>query len=59
MSNEVVTFGIGSFAETLHFYLTHDSAHREVICTADKNYISEGKYLGLPIVFLTQLQNQS
>jgi sugar O-acyltransferase (sialic acid O-acetyltransferase NeuD family) len=50
MSNEVVIFGTGSFAEAVHFYLTHDSDYRVVAFTADKEYVTEDQYLGLPLV---------
>lgn len=47
----VVVFGTGSFAECVHFYLTHDSPHEVVAFTAHRDHIEGTTELaGLPIV---------
>lgn len=50
MSSKVVIFGTGSFAELVHFYLTHDSDHQVVAFTASRNQIGKTEFCGLPVV---------
>lgn len=48
--NKVVVFGTGSFAELVHYYLTHDSEHEVVAFTASGDHITAGTFSGLPLV---------
>ena len=48
---KVVVFGTGSFAECVHFYLTHDSPHEVVAFTVHEDRIGDQTELaGLPVV---------
>jgi len=46
----VVIFGIGAFAEILHFYFTHDTDRKVVAFTVDPTYLKESTFCGLPVV---------
>lgn len=50
MGSKVVIFGTGSFAQVVHFYLTHDSDHEVVAFTVSESHIKERELLGLPVV---------
>lgn len=53
---KVVVFGTGSFAECVHFYLTHDSPHEVVAFTVNRDHIGEQTELaGLPVVAFEDL----
>jgi sugar O-acyltransferase (sialic acid O-acetyltransferase NeuD family) len=47
---QVIVFGVGQLADLAHFYLTHDSPHKVVAFTLDKEYVKEPKHQGLPVV---------
>jgi sugar O-acyltransferase (sialic acid O-acetyltransferase NeuD family) len=48
--SKVVVFGTGSFAQCVHFYLTHDSPHDVVAFTVSAERLTEPELLGLPVV---------
>lgn len=48
--SKVVLFGNARFAETNHFYLTHDSPHDVVAFTVDGAHVREPELLGRPVV---------
>lgn len=48
--NKVVLFGNARFAETNHFYLTHDSPYEVAAFTVDGAYIRERELRGRPVV---------
>lgn len=48
--SKVVIFGTGSFAQVVHFYLTHDSEHEVVGFTVNRDHISTDTLLGLPVI---------
>lgn len=50
MSQAVVIFGTGSFAEVVHFYLTHDSPFEVVGFTASRDAIEAETWHDLPVV---------
>lgn len=50
MSNKVVVFGAGSLGQVVHFYLTKDSDFEVAAFTANKSYIDNQEFLGLPLV---------
>lgn len=51
MKKPVVLFGLGSFAEVVHFYLTHDSDYEVVAFTVTSDCLPENReFLGLPVV---------
>ncbi len=57
MSKKAVIFGTASFAEVVHFYLTHDSEYEVVGFTASADSITTTTLLGLPIVPYEKLEN--
>lgn len=48
--SKVVVFGTGSFAELVHYYLTHDSEHEVVAFTASGDHVTTDTFSGLPLV---------
>jgi sugar O-acyltransferase (sialic acid O-acetyltransferase NeuD family) len=55
--SKVVIFGTGSFAETVHFYLTHDSEHEVVAFTVHEKQLSAKQFKGITIVPFEQIEN--
>lgn len=49
MENAII-FGVGSFAEVAHFYLTHDSDYKVVAFTVHKDKIVNETFLNLPVI---------
>ena len=47
---KIIIFGISQLASLAHFYFEHDSIHKVVAFTVDKNYIIDDNYRGLPVV---------
>lgn len=47
--NKAVIFGTGSFAQVVHFYLTHDSEYEVVGFTVSADAIGSDKLLELPV----------
>jgi len=50
MSRKVVVFGGGSFAQIVHFYLTHDSPYEVAAFTVHESHITQEEMCGLPVV---------
>jgi sugar O-acyltransferase (sialic acid O-acetyltransferase NeuD family) len=50
MSNKVVLFGEGKYAEMMYHYFTKDSADEVVAFTADGEFIKKKDIYGLPVV---------
>lgn len=50
MGSKVVVFGTGSFAQVVHFYLTHDSDNEVVAFTVHEKYRDRDEAFGLPLV---------
>lgn len=48
--NEIIIFGIGSFAEVAQYYFTNDSKYRVVAFTVNECYIEESEKFGLPVL---------
>ena len=48
--SKVVLFGNARFAETNHFYLSHDSPHEIVAFTVDRAHIQQDELRGCPVV---------
>jgi len=53
---KVVIFGTGSFAECVHYLLTHDSPHEVVAFTVSGDRIEEKEHFGLPILPFEELE---
>jgi sugar O-acyltransferase (sialic acid O-acetyltransferase NeuD family) len=47
---DLVIYGVGPFAELMHYYFTHDSGYRVVAFTADAEFLKETMFCGLPVV---------
>lgn len=50
MSDKIVIFGTGSFAQVVKFLLEHDSPHNVVGFTVNEHHIKETELLGLPVL---------
>ena len=48
--SKIVLFGNGRFAETNHYYLTHDSPYEVAAFTVDRSYVRHDQLLGRPVV---------
>ncbi len=46
----LIIYGLGPFAEQMHFYFTHDSPYRVVAFTADAPYLRQTTFCDLPAV---------
>jgi sugar O-acyltransferase (sialic acid O-acetyltransferase NeuD family) len=53
---EIVIFGLGQLAEMAHFYFTHDSDHRVVAFAADRAFVGEPTFLGLPVIAFEEVE---
>lgn len=53
---KVVIFGTGLFAQVAHFYLKNDSHYEVIAFTADKNFVKNDKFDGLPVVPFEQVK---
>ncbi len=58
MAKRAVIFGLGSFAEVAHFYLTHDSPYELVGFTVHRSHQDRPEFLGLPVVPFEELQRR-
>lgn len=56
-SNEIVIFGVSQLASLAHFYFKHDSPHKVVGFTVDKDYLTSEKFEGLPVVAFEEIEN--
>lgn len=53
----VVIFGIKDFSELAHYYLEHDSPHKVVAFSVNRDYLPEGSiFRGLPVVAFEEVQ---
>jgi len=50
MASKVVVFGTGSFAQLVHFYLSHDSDHEVAAFTVNETHMAQRELLGLPVL---------
>lgn len=55
--SKVIIFGTGPFAEIVYFYLTHDSPHEVIGFTANKSFIKENMFFGLPVIPFEDIEN--
>jgi sugar O-acyltransferase (sialic acid O-acetyltransferase NeuD family) len=56
--SKVVLFGTGSFAQVVHFLLTHDSEHEVVAFTVNEDHLKEREVMGLPVVPFETLERE-
>lgn len=50
MKKKLVIFGAGEIAQLAHYYFTHDSDVDVVAFTADRAFLTEPSFCGLPVV---------
>ncbi|HKO43108.1 MAG TPA: acetyltransferase [Pyrinomonadaceae bacterium] len=55
--SRIVIFGTGKIADQVYFYLTNDSPHEIVAFTVDREYLSDEKKMGLPVVPFEEVQD--
>ena len=54
---KIIIFGIGEIADLAHFYLGHDSPHKVVAFSVDKEFLpKEKKHLGLPVIDFAEIE---
>lgn len=56
--SKVVLFGNARFAETNHFYLSHDSPHEVAAFTVDGAYIQQRELRGCPVVPFEEIEQR-
>lgn len=54
--HDVVIFGNSSLASLAHFYLKHDSSHRVVAFTVDREYLETDVFEGLPVLPFEEIE---
>ncbi|MBD2140538.1 acetyltransferase [Anabaena sp. FACHB-1250] len=54
--DKVVIFGNGFFAESIYFYLKHDSDHQLIAFTVDESHITSESFHDLPVVAYEKLE---
>ena len=57
MTTKVVIFGTGSFAELVHYYLSHDGRYEVVAFCAHRDLISAPEWHGVPVIPFEDVAN--
>lgn len=57
MKEEVIIYGIGSFAELMNYYLKEDSNYKVCAFTVDKDYINCDSFINLPLIDFENINN--
>jgi sugar O-acyltransferase (sialic acid O-acetyltransferase NeuD family) len=55
---KVVIFGVGQLADIAHYYLDHDSPHATAAFSVNRQFISEPKHNGLPVVPFEEIRQK-
>lgn len=58
VKRKVIIFGSGSFAEIVHFYLTHDSEYEVAAFTVHGSRLGKRELLGLPVMAFEGLADE-
>jgi sugar O-acyltransferase (sialic acid O-acetyltransferase NeuD family) len=58
MSKKLVIYGNGQIGEIAHFYFTRDTDYEVVAFTADREFVTEPIYHGLPVIPFDELDQQ-
>jgi len=58
MSKRAIIFGTGSFAELVHFYLTHDSEYEVKAFTVSRDYLEKESLFDLPVIAFDEIEKQ-
>ena len=53
---KVIIYGLGSFAELMHYYLSKDEKYEVIAFCADENFITNNMLKNLPIVSIENLE---
>ena len=56
-TKKAIIFGTGSFAELVHYFLTHDSAYEVVAFAVSKDQIEKPQFMDLPLVPFEEIEN--
>ena len=55
-TKKAIIFGTGSFAELVHYFLTHDSEYKVVAFTVSKDNIEKPQFMDLPLVPFEEIE---
>ena len=58
MATKVVIFGAASFAELVHYYLSHDARYEVVAFCAHRDRLPTGGFRGLPVVAFDEVDHR-
>ncbi len=56
-TKKAIIFGTGSFAELVHYFLTHDSEYEVVAFTVSKDQIKKPQFMDLPLIPFEEIKN--
>jgi len=56
--SDVIIFGTSTFAEIVHFYLTHDSKYNVTAFTVNKSYMNKKKLFGQPVIPFENIESE-
>ncbi|RAP27594.1 hypothetical protein DID74_00390 [Candidatus Marinamargulisbacteria bacterium SCGC AG-333-B06] len=56
-TKKAIIFGTGSFAELVHYFLTHDSEYEVVAFTVSKDQIEKPQFMDLPLIPFEEIKN--
>lgn len=56
-TKKVILFGNGQIASAAYWYLTHDSPYRVVAFTVDRDYLTERRLFGVPVIPFESVQD--
>jgi sugar O-acyltransferase (sialic acid O-acetyltransferase NeuD family) len=55
---KIIIFGTSQLASLAHFYFEHDSPHKVVAFTLDKNFKTEDNFRGLPVIEFEDIEKK-
>lgn len=58
MTSKLIIYGNGQIGEIAHFYFTRDTKYDIVAFTADREFITDSTYKGLPVIPFDELEQQ-
>lgn len=58
MNKKLILFGVGEYAELVHFYFTNDSDYDVVAFCVDKMYKKQDELLGLPVIEFEKIEER-
>lgn len=57
MTKKIVIYGLGSFAELMHYYFSTESEYEVVAFTVDSVFLQNHLYCGLPVIPFEDVEN--